>query len=37
MLGYARPDQANVEDVDLNAEMESMNRLVAPIMQRGRH
>ena len=34
MLGYARPDQANIENVDLNAEMESMNRLIAPIMQR---
>lgn len=34
MLGYARPDQALVEEVDLNAEVAAMGSFLAPIMER---
>lgn len=34
MLGYARPDQAVVETVELNSEIESLSSFLAPIMER---
>jgi hypothetical protein len=33
MLGYARTDQPNVEDVDLKAEVEAIARFLGPVMQ----
>jgi signal transduction histidine kinase len=34
MLGYARPDQAVVEDVELNAELDAIAGFLAPVMER---
>lgn len=34
MLGYARPDQAVVEQVELNAEMDAISSFLAPVMDR---
>lgn len=34
LLGYARPDQSEKEDVDLASELESMSTFLTPVMER---